>query len=336
MIRKISFTILMLLATVTMVAQELPAEGVGRKGTDYTYFIISLPAPAQLPEKVDKSIAKQLFDIEGRTIQEAHQAYIEQFEEVLPAQNKNIKLAGYCRHMFEIEWYDYVENRFASLMVKAQRVNAQGKKERNRKKPLFFDLNQKRALKLQDVFTDSVLAVILDNGADRHQFYIDKLGVVKVLSHKDKKWEEEEFSTNGEKELFLPSFLSLINKEGVEQSSWLANAAGTIKSDTNRNASYPGGSSAVIEYFKENVRIPRVALENKRSIQIEVRLEVDVDGSVCDAEILGPVHFSLKDEIVSVAKRMRGWRPAVKDGQIVKSVVPTFRWTYRNPQWREK
>ena len=333
---KIEFVILMLLATMTVAAQELQTEGVGRNGADYTYFKISLPTPPQLPEKVDKSIAKQLFDIEGKTIQEAHQAYIEQFEEVLPAQNKNIKLAGYCRHMFEIEWYDYVENRFASLMVKVLRINAQGKKERNRKRPLFFDLNQKRALKLQDVFVDSMLATILDNGADRHQFFIDKLGVVKVLSHKEKKWEEEEYSTNGEKGLFLPSFLSLVNKEGVVQTGWQSDAAGTIKSHKNRNAFYPGGGNAVIEYFKQNVRIPREALVNKRHIQLEVQLEIDVNGTVSDAEVIGPVHYSLKEEIIRVAKRMSGWTPALKDGQAVKSTVPTFRWTYYNQQWRDR
>ena len=120
------------------------------------------------------------------------------------------------------------------------------------------------------------------------------------------------------------------------QTGWQSDAAGTIKSHKNRNAFYPGGGNAVIEYFKQNVRIPREALVNKRHIQLEVQLEIDVNGTVSDAEVIGPVHYSLKEEIIRVAKRMSGWTPALKDGQAVKSTVPTFRWTYYNQQWRDR
>ena len=315
-----------------MMAQEWQKEGVGKKGDVYTLFKITAPAPAQLPEKVSKSIAKQLFDTTGVTINEGIKAYLAQYDEVLPASKKNVEQAGYRRQSFNIQWYDYVDGHFASLLVEVQKYNDKGKREKNRHKPMVFNLTSQRALKMEDVFTDSAMAEILATG-ERHQFYINQVGVVKVRYRVDKKWEEEDYSTNGEKELFQPSFLALVNKEGIEQNDALADAleGGGIS----KKAGYPGGKEGVLEYFHNNMRWPRQAFENKRFLEIEMVFEVDPNGRVSDARLVNPVHPLIDDELISVAKRMKGWRPEVKDGKRVKSSFK-MRWVYRHPQWSEK
>ncbi len=325
-----------LFASMSLQAQQLQKEGIGRKGDTYTYFQITIPVPDQIPEKVNKSIAKQLFDTAGITVNEAHKAYLAQYDEVLPANKKNYDLAGYRRHSFNIQWFDYVEGRFASLRIEVKKFDSQGKKEKNRKKPMVYDLAKKRALKLNDVFADSTLAVIQNNGGDRHLFYIDKVGIVTVLSRINKKWENEEFSTEAEKESFQPSFLALVSKEGVAQTDVLTDAVEEVQLKADRKAYYPGGWDAVKEYFNTNVRIPREAFENKRYVEVDLVLEIDVNGRVTDVEVQGAAHFMLEEELVRVAKRMRGWRPAVENGKVVKSKVKLLKFTYRNPQWREK
>ena len=83
------------------------------------------------------------------------------------------------------------------------------------------------------------------------------------------------------------------------------------------------------------MRWPRQAFENKRFLEIEMVFEVDPNGRVSDARLVNPVHPLIDDELISVAKRMKGWRPEVKDGKRVKSSFK-MRWVYRHPQWSEK
>ena len=332
--RAIRILAILLLVSPPMSAQQQQEEGVGRMGDQYTWFRATLPMPESVPEKLDRMMGKLLFDTAGVTVREAYQSYLRQYDEVVPVTKTNTDLAGHSMHQFSIQWYDYVKDCFASFLIVAQRQAADGNKTRNRRKPVLYDLRHMRSLKLEDVFTDSILNEIRNNGGDRHQLYnINKVGVVTVEYRKDKKRKEEQFSTTGEPALFQPSFLELVSKtEGEQQQDALSEK---VYEDVDQKPAFPDGKRGVLQYFKENVRFPRQALENKRYLQIDLKFIVDTDGRVHDAEMVHPIHPLLDEELVRVARRMPRWQPAMKNGQRVCSVF-TYHLTYHNPSWKEK
>lgn len=332
--RAIRILVILLLVSPPMSAQQQQEEGVGRMGDQYTWFRATLPMPESVPEKLDRMMGKLLFDTAGVTVREAYQAYLSQYDEVLPVTKTNTDLAGLGRHLFSIRWYDYVKDRFASFLVVVQRQGADGHKTRNRRKPVLYDLRRMRSLKLEDVFTESMLNMILNNGGERHQLsYINNVGVVTVEYRKDKKRKEERFSTSSEPALFQPSFLELVGKTGGEQQREALSEK--IYEDVDQEASFPDGKRGVTQYFREHVRFPRQAFENKRYLQIDLKFIVDIDGRVHDAEMVHPIHPLLDEELVRVAKQMPRWQPAMKNGLLVRSVF-TYHLTYHNPSWKEK
>lgn len=81
---------------------------------------------------------------------------------------------------------------------------------------------------------------------------------------------------------------------------------------------FPGGTQALIEYLKNNVRYPVVAQEMRITGVVKLSFVVDIDGSISDVIVLEPVHKLLNNEAVRVVKKMPNWIPGTKDGRPVR------------------
>ena len=82
---------------------------------------------------------------------------------------------------------------------------------------------------------------------------------------------------------------------------------------------YPGGTGALLEYLKNNVKYPAEALKQKTEGRVSVSYVVNKDGSITDARVVHSVDPLLDAEALRVVKAMPNWIPAkMKDGKIVR------------------
>jgi len=92
---------------------------------------------------------------------------------------------------------------------------------------------------------------------------------------------------------------------------------------------YPGGIDGLINYLKENLKYPQIAVENKVSGKVLVGFVVDKQGNITKTEILNNIGSKcdskkcrkackeLEKEALRVVKGMPKWTPGFKDGKPV-------------------
>ena len=85
-----------------------------------------------------------------------------------------------------------------------------------------------------------------------------------------------------------------------------------------------GGMSAMMQYFKENMRYPASAKEKGTQGRVVVRFVVDKDGSIKDATILRGMDEELDAEALRLVNNMPKWKPGRQKGEpvAVKYTVP--------------
>ena len=104
---------------------------------------------------------------------------------------------------------------------------------------------------------------------------------------------------------------------------------------------FPGGTVALLEYLRKNIKYPAVCKENNVQGRVIVSFIIDTDGSITEAEVVRSVDPLLDAEALRTISQMPAWKPGKKDGNIVKvkySVPISFRLdssTARpsSPQW---
>jgi len=104
---------------------------------------------------------------------------------------------------------------------------------------------------------------------------------------------------------------------------------------------FPGGTVALLEYLRKNIKYPAVCKENNVQGRVIVSFIIDTDGSITEAEVVRSVDPLLDAEALRTISQMPAWKPGKKDGNIVKvkySVPINFRLdasTARpsSPQW---
>ena len=82
---------------------------------------------------------------------------------------------------------------------------------------------------------------------------------------------------------------------------------------------FPGGAKALAEYFRDNIKYPRISQENGSQGKTFVRFVVNADGSIQDVEVLkstGDVY--LDKEAVRVVEAMPKWSPGRQSGNPVR------------------
>lgn len=75
------------------------------------------------------------------------------------------------------------------------------------------------------------------------------------------------------------------------------------------------------EFLSKNLRYPEVAVENEVQDRVYVQFVVEKDGSLTDIRIVRGVGigYGIPEEAMRVVKAMPKWRPAMKDGQVVRA-----------------
>ncbi|MBO4906435.1 MAG: energy transducer TonB [Bacteroidaceae bacterium] len=86
-----------------------------------------------------------------------------------------------------------------------------------------------------------------------------------------------------------------------------------------RNAEFPGGERACMEWLSRNMKYPEIALEQGIRGRVIVQFVVNRDGSIGDKYIIKSPHPSLSDEVLRLFTLMPKWRPATMGNHAVRS-----------------
>ncbi|MCH5238304.1 MAG: energy transducer TonB [Muribaculaceae bacterium] len=86
------------------------------------------------------------------------------------------------------------------------------------------------------------------------------------------------------------------------------------------NAQFPGGQVAFNKWLSKNIRYPEAAQQNNIQGRVLVKIIIEKDGSISDAEIQRGVDIDLDREALRLAKKMPNWIP----GKINKEAVRSY------------
>ena len=81
---------------------------------------------------------------------------------------------------------------------------------------------------------------------------------------------------------------------------------------------YPGGSQAVLEYLRNEIKYPTVCRENRIEGRVLVTFIINKDGSIVEPEVVRGVHPALDSEALRVISQMQPWKPGMLNGQLVR------------------
>ena len=81
---------------------------------------------------------------------------------------------------------------------------------------------------------------------------------------------------------------------------------------------YPGGTNAMFDFIRKNVKYPESAKKNKQEGRVFVGFVVEKDGSVTNVNVLRGVCEELDNEAVRVVKAMPRWTPGMNEGKPVR------------------
>lgn len=86
-----------------------------------------------------------------------------------------------------------------------------------------------------------------------------------------------------------------------------------------KQAEFPGGIEALMQWLSMNVRYPEDAMKNDAQGRVIVKFVVNPDGSISDPTVLKSVEPSLDQEAIRVVMAMPKWEAAENNGQKVAS-----------------
>lgn len=81
--------------------------------------------------------------------------------------------------------------------------------------------------------------------------------------------------------------------------------------------SFPGGQSAMMQFFIETMSYPKQAEKDGIEGKVVVRFTVKTDGSISDVSVVKPINKALDDEAIRVVKAMPRWTPGRENGKTV-------------------
>ncbi len=83
--------------------------------------------------------------------------------------------------------------------------------------------------------------------------------------------------------------------------------------------SYPDGIQALYKFLGQNIKYPKEAAAKNIEGTVFLSFTVDTDGSIEDIRVMKGIGGGADEEAVRVAKLMKKWNPAEKNGVPVKS-----------------
>jgi periplasmic protein TonB len=98
--------------------------------------------------------------------------------------------------------------------------------------------------------------------------------------------------------------------------------ADTVYTTVDIHAAYPGDSEAFQRYLSLHMHYPFDARHNEIQGTVIVQFVVNKDGKLSDIQATGgPTEGGLREEAVRVIKQSGKWKPAIANGQKVKSII---------------
>ena len=81
---------------------------------------------------------------------------------------------------------------------------------------------------------------------------------------------------------------------------------------------FPGGTAALMQYLKKNIKYPTICQEQGIQGRVIVQFVVNKDGSIVDPEVIKPVNPYLDKEALRVISTMPKWKPGEQRGKPVR------------------
>jgi len=81
---------------------------------------------------------------------------------------------------------------------------------------------------------------------------------------------------------------------------------------------FPGGTQALLQYLKKNIKYPTICQEQGIQGRVVVQFVVNKDGSIVDPEVIKPVNPYLDKEALRVVSTMPKWKPGEQRGKPVR------------------
>ena len=81
---------------------------------------------------------------------------------------------------------------------------------------------------------------------------------------------------------------------------------------------FPGGTSALMEYLRKNIKYPSLCRESNIQGRVIISFVVNKDGKIVDTEVVKSVHPLLDKEALRVVSSMPAWKPGMQRGRPVR------------------
>lgn len=86
-----------------------------------------------------------------------------------------------------------------------------------------------------------------------------------------------------------------------------------------QQASFPGGTTALMKWLNNNLRYPELAQQNNVQGKVIVKFTVEKDGSISNPTVVRGVDKDLDREAIRVVRKMPKWSPGKNNGVAVRS-----------------
>ena len=81
---------------------------------------------------------------------------------------------------------------------------------------------------------------------------------------------------------------------------------------------FPGGTAALLDYLRKNIKYPAICRENNIQGRVLVTFIVNKDGAIVEPEVVKSVHPQLDREALRVISTMPNWKPGSQRGKPVR------------------
>jgi periplasmic protein TonB len=82
--------------------------------------------------------------------------------------------------------------------------------------------------------------------------------------------------------------------------------------------SYEGGEAALFKYLKDNIRYPKLALDNNIKGKVVLQFVINIDGSIQDIKVMRGIGGGCDEEALNAVKKMPSWKPSRMNGKTVR------------------
>lgn len=134
-----------------------------------------------------------------------------------------------------------------------------------------------------------------------------------TLKKEDKKFAEFDVNLNTGKIYYPKVYLDQLGLDFTQKIDT------TIYENTIPSAGFAEGARAMLDFIKDNLIYPREVKKGKIEGTVIAKFVVEKDGNISDIKILKSLSKECDAEVIRVIEKMPKWKPAKKDGTIVRS-----------------